>query len=217
MKKQGYRPLCYWLLMLFCTFIAAFSQTKAQQKTSTDDWVQKNYAGALETVFQNVCAPLASPKGARWTACIHITPAFRHERETIVYLEKSYEGTIEARASRAKDQSIYDQLLSLRQENPNASLPDLCRLVQVSLLRGDQRRFPKLLELSNEFEKLQISLALSDELISDPTKYYLHVRSYTGNELDVTLYGSETNLSQKSDALLRWEYEVSALLTKEEK
>lgn len=217
MTKIGDRSVYCRLLIVLCGFIAACSQIAAQQKTSTDDWVQKNYAGALETVFQNVCAPLASPKGARWTACIHITPAFRHERETIVYLEKSYEGTIEARASRAKDRSIYDQLLSLRQANPNASPPDLCRLVQVSLLTGDQGKFPKLLELSNEFEKLQIPLALSDELISDPTKYYLHVRSYTGNELDVTLYGSETNLFQKSDGLLRWEYEVSALLTKDEK
>jgi hypothetical protein len=216
MRKTEYHSLYWRLLMLFCSFLAACPRGTGQE-TPNESWVQENYASALEIIFHDVCTPFISGKAARWTACIRIAPAFRHERESIFYLEKSYTGTIEARASIPKDRSIYDQLSSLRRDNPNASLSDLCKLVHVGLVTGDQSKLPRLTTLSSQFDKLQIPVALSDELTSDPNKYSLHIKSYTGNELDVILYGKETNVSKESDPLLQWELAVKAVLTMDER
>jgi len=48
----------------------------------------------------------------------------------------------------------YTQLCKLKKDPPAASVGDLAKLIEVESQTGDQQKFPALVHLADEFEKL---------------------------------------------------------------
>jgi hypothetical protein len=200
-------------LFLAGTLVSA----NAQQPSSATAWVEDRYPEAISTVFKDICAPFTPQKGSRWTACIVITPSFRREKESILFLQKDYDNTVRVRMAFPQGQSIYDQLIVLRREHSDLSLQKLCQLVRVQRVTGDQTKIESVRELANNFESVRLPLALSDELIMDPVTYHLKVRSSAGAELDTITYGSGTKGIEVPGSLLGWESDVQEFLAERAK
>ena len=130
-------------------------------------------------MLQDRCA---SAIDARWLACVRIVPPFRNEIEYLLSVQRQLDGSIFAQITRPKAHSIYVQLRQRRKEHAQAPLAELAKLTEIETQAGDQRRFPQLADLANEFEGLRLSPVLSDEIMMDPTQYRFHVRSFAGED-----------------------------------
>lgn len=172
-----------------------------QAKDTIDAWARENYDLVLDMVLQDHCRPA---KEVRWISCIRILPAYHDEIEYSLSVERRYDGTVFGQIARPKGQSIYTQFCKQRKEHPRASLADLARLIELESQAGDQRRFPGLVRLADEFEKVRFSPILSDEIMMDPTEYRLHVRSFSGENMLLTLDGPGAAAAVQPAGLIRW-------------
>lgn len=213
MKPQRNLVLLVLLTLMECVPSLCLSCPQAisgqPHGDSADLWVRENYDRALDLVFPERCA---SPIDARWLACVRIVPAYKDEIEYALSVEKRYDGTIQAEAKRAKARSVYAQLCELKHEHPQASVADLTKLVQMESRTGDQRRFPQLESLADEFEGLRLSPVLSEEIMMDPVKYRFRISSLSGERMQLTLFGPGSTASHQPQPLIQWAESARTLL-----
>jgi hypothetical protein len=188
------------------------SQASAPQKMedAIDAWVRDNHDLALGMVFQDDCT---ATKDVRWISCVRMVPGHPDELEYALSVEKRYDGTIRAHISRPKAQSVYVQLRKLRKEHPHASVGELSKLVEVESQTGDQRRFPALARLADEFEKIRFSPVLSNELMMDATQYRFRVRLFSGEQMEVILSGPGSGSPHQPQALIQWAESAREMLS----
>jgi hypothetical protein len=149
----------------------------------------------------------------RWIACVRILPSDSTELEYTLAVEKSYSGKIVSRITRPRKQSVFAQLCNLKREHPSASAGDLARRIEVESQVGDQKRFPELLRLAGEFEKLQLSPVLSDETMMDATKYVVRSRSFSGDQMEIVLRGPSSSAAHQPQPLIQWAESARQVLT----
>jgi hypothetical protein len=188
------------------------SQVNTPQKTedAIDAWVRDNHDLALGMVFQDDCT---ATKDVRWISCIRVVPGHPDELEYALSVEKRYDGTIRAHISRPKAHSVYTQLRTLRKEHPHASVGDLAKLVLVESQAGDQRRFPGLARLADEFETIRFSPVLSEEIMMDATQYRFRIRSFSGELMEVSLNGPGSGSPHQPQALIQWAESAREMLS----
>ena len=175
-----------------------------------DGWARENYGRALDLVLRDRCAPT----DALWRACISILPGHQDEIEYSLSVERRYGGTILAHITRPKTQSVYTGLYEGKKGHPLASVNELTKLIQVESQAGDQRRFPRLVHLADEFEKIQFSPTLPNELMMDATKYLFHVRSYWGDRMDLILSGPGSAAPHQPQPLIQWAESAREMLAR---
>lgn len=180
---------------------ALASNAKAHQESKVTAWTRDNYAAALDLLFQERCA---AGKRARWHVCIRIAPGYSDEIEYSLSVERRYDGTIFARITRAKGQSIHTQLSTRKKEHPHASLAELLKLIQLESQAGDQHQFPALARLADDFEALRLSPVPSDEIMMDSTRYIFRIQSFSGERLDLVLQGPGTAAKGQPQPLIVW-------------
>jgi hypothetical protein len=182
---------------------SSFSQANVpeESRSTSDSWVRDNYDRALDLVLENRCT---ASKHARWITCIRIVPGHPTELEYSLSVEKQYDGTVLAHVTRPKAHSVYTQLCERKKEHPRASVGDLTRLIALESQAGDQRRFPSLVHLADEFEKIRFSAILSDEIMMDPTQYRFRVRSFSGDQMELALQGPGSGAPSQPQILIQW-------------
>src|SRR5216683_1670109 len=173
MKRR--RLVLIWLLAASCVAAIPFLTASSSRagapkdtKDSFDAWARDNYDRALDLVLQDRCT---SATDARWLSCIRIVPGYPDELEYSLSVEKRYDGTVLAEIARPKVDSIRRQLRDRKKEHPHASVGDLAKLIELESRAVDQRRFPGIVRLADEFEKIRVSPVLSDEIMMDATQY----------------------------------------------
>jgi hypothetical protein len=208
MKRQYCFGLIWMLALLYvpsASGLAAFSSTRASTRQETQDtpesWARDNYDLILDRVFQDRCT---ASKDVRWIACVRMIPGHPSEIEYTLSVEKRYSGMILARVTRPKTRSIYTQLCKLRKDHPAASVSDLAKLIEVEAQTGDQQKFPALVRLADEFEKLRLSPVLPDEIMMDATKYVLRSRSFSGDQMELVLRGPGPSAPHQSQPVIQW-------------
>ena len=208
MKRQ-YCFVLIWLLALACIpsvpVLAAPSSPQAsvpqETQDTTEGWARDNYDLALDLVFQDRCT---ASKDVRWVACVRMVPGYPSEIEYTLSVEKSYSGTILARVTRPRTQSIYTQLCKLKKDHPAASVGDLAKLIEVESQTGDQQKFPALVRLADEFEKLRLSPILPDEIMMDATKYVFRSKSFSGDQMELVLRGPGPSAPRQPQPVIQW-------------
>ncbi|HKM81567.1 MAG TPA: hypothetical protein VJY15_11470 [Candidatus Acidoferrum sp.] len=216
MKRQRCLVLI-WVLAVSCVWgtpvPAASSSPRASAPQETQDtidgWARDNYDLTLDLVFRDRCAAL---KDVRWIACVRIVPGYANEIEYTLSVEKSYGGTILAHITRPKGQSVYSQLCRRKKERPHASVGALARLIKLESQAGDQRRFPGLVSLADEFEKIRFSPVPPDELMMDATRYRFCIRSFSGDKMEILLRGPGPTAPGQPLILIQWAESVRELL-----
>jgi len=201
-----------WLAMLSGAAVSGSylwrSGAPQDTKDSVDGWVRGNYTRVLDLALRNRCSedPVQARRAmdARWLACVRIVPAFKNENESSASLEKRYDGTLFAQLVRPKGHSVYVQLRERKKQQPSESPAGLAKLIEIESTSGDQRRFPGLSRLADEFEKMQVSPVLSDELMMDATEYRFSIRAPYGESLDLTLLGPGAAAPRQPPGLIQW-------------
>jgi len=185
-----------------------------ERQEQAEIWVRENYSAVIDLISQDkTCAETKDPKSVRWTVCVRVTPGFQGELEYLLSLEKRYDGTAHAQITEPQGRSIYTQLLTLKTDHPNASATELAKLIAVKTRGEDQRTFPALLRLSDEFEKIRFSPILSDVLMMDPTKYMFRVEAYWGERMELVLYGPGRSAPHQPSPMLEWVERLRRLLS----
>jgi hypothetical protein len=127
-------------------------------------------------------------------------------------VEKRYGGTIFVQIARPKSRSIRARLRERKKEHPDGSVGDLTKLIELESQAGDQRRFPGLVGLANEFERIRFSPILSDEIIMDATEYTFRTRSLSGEQMELILHGPGPSAPAQPHALIQWAESAKAML-----
>jgi|SRR5689334_3643846 hypothetical protein len=205
---------CYFFRVLLVVLLRVCPSPAAsaleETKDGTDRWTRENYERVLDLVFQDRCT---APTDARWVSCVRIIPAFKDEMEYSLSLGRRYDGTLLARVTRPKSQSVYVQLRELKKEHPHGSVNDLSKMIKVESQSVDQLRFPALVALANEFENIRFSPALSDEVMMDATEYRFCVRSFSGDSMALTLHGPGPAAPRQPQGLIQWAESAREVLT----
>jgi len=177
-------------------------------------WVHENYKAVIDLISRDkTCDAAKDPRPVRWSVCVRVRPGHENELECVLWLEKRDDGTAYAQITRPRGKSIYLQLLKLKTDRPNASPTDLAKLVAVKSRGGDQQTFPGLVSLTDEFERIRLSPVLSDELMMDPTTYFIHAEALWGERMELILYGPGPSTPHQSDPMLEWVERLRRLLS----
>jgi len=190
---------------------ACSSRASGPQETrgKIDGWARENYELALDQVLPDHCE---AGKDVRWIVCIRIVPGYPSDLEYSLSVEKRYGGTIFAHITRPKSQSVYMQLCKEKKKHPGASVGDLTKLIELESQTGDQGRFPGLAGLADEFEKVRFSPVLSDEITMDATQYNLCVKSISGEQMRLTLYGPGSTAAHQPETMIQWTESARSML-----
>jgi hypothetical protein len=213
MKRETHLILV-WLAVLIAvsseSVMGARCSRGSQKSTDgVESWVRDNYEGALDLAIPERC--MAS-KETRWVACVRIVPGYSDDLEYSMSVDKRLDGAIFARVTRPKVKSVHMQLSAQKKQHARASLDDLAKLIKLESQEGDQRRFPGLVGLADEFEKIRFSPALSDELMMDATQYHFRVASFSGERMEVMLQGPGAAAAHQPQMLIGWAESVRAML-----
>lgn len=182
-----------------------------ETKAAIDGWARGNYGRALDLVFRDRCT---SPSDALWLACIRILPGHQNEIEYSLSMERRYGGTILAHITRPKTQSVYTELYEGKKEHPLASVNELTKLIQVESQAGDQRRFPGLVHLADEFERIRFSPTLTAELMLDATRYRFRVWVLGGDQMELILHGPGSAAPHQPQPLIQWAESAREMLAR---
>jgi hypothetical protein len=219
-RLQGkYRVILSWLLVvLWAVDIRALPQTTRKQEEQREKaraWVHENYKAIVKLISEEGgCAEPKDTKHVLLWVCARVLPGFQNELEYVLSLEKRDDGTAHAQIIRPQGTSIFEQLLKLKMEHPTASSAELTKLVVLETRRSNQQTLPDLQRLGDTFARLQFSPILSDELILDPTTYFIHVHAIWGEQMDLVLYAPDYPEPRRSHPLIEWVERLHHLLSK---
>jgi hypothetical protein len=143
-----------------------------------------------------------------------VLPGHQGEPEYLLRLDKRYDGRVHARITRPHGASIYTQLLKLKMERPSASPAELAKAIAVDTRESDQQTLPVLARLADDFERIQLSPALSEELTMDPTRYFIRAESASGEQIELLLYGPGPSAPHQPRPLLEWVEELRRVMSK---
>jgi len=132
-------------------------------------------SAAVAIAVKDRCAPSRDFKGVRWIACVRIVDAFEKDFEYVISIERRYDGTVEIHAARPVGHSVAQQLNTLRSTNSHAALRTLAQAMSVESFSADQRKWPFVGTLAEQFEAIRISPVPMDALYSDSTSYFVRV------------------------------------------
>jgi len=195
---------CVFVIMLWNCASGGFTgQVPAQKNFEIEEWATENYPAALDLAFANSCMAIDSNNQV-WTTCIRIVPGFLSEMEYGLYLEKHYDGSLRARITEPRGESLFRQLCDFKSKNGSSTLPDLGRQFSLDIHEVDDNRLPALKSLASEFEQLRISPAPDDRLWIDVTKYSFRARSSSGNEIQLFLRNPGPHGKAQPNALIQW-------------
>jgi hypothetical protein len=189
-----------------------FQQNRKAQGESDDDWVASNYRTALERLLLSRDTYSGKFRNdIKWVVIAHILPPFENS-EYAFSLQKTYDNKVEAIVTFPKRESIFSQMTTLRKKNSQASLERLINLVSMDRAEVNQINCPQLVQRASQFEEIQMSPILPDDLYSDGTGYRLWALSLYGNQMEVTLSGPGAKAEKQPYPLLQWIEESRAAL-----
>lgn len=175
-------------------------------------WAVRNYPAVLNNLlFGETIATRKFPQNVKWMVTVRILPPFE-KPEYGFSMRKTYDGKIEVSVITTKDHSILFQLRILRSKYPKASLEKISELISIerwTITHFDQ---PQLSHLAEEFEALNISPVLPDELRVDDTGYEFWSESLWGNRMNVILSGPGMDAKKQPHPLLQWAEAVRSII-----
>jgi len=216
-RKSFWREtLCVFLLCLLPWVEAAGQGRRAAEKQEqAEGWIKENYLAVVDLIArEKSCVPTDDAKSEhaankssaamRWSVCVRIIPGHPEELESLLWLEKLSDGSLQARIVGPRGASIYWQLVKLKAARRDASPVELAKLVAVETRERDRKTLPGLTQLASEFEEIRLSPVLSDELMMDPTVYSIRARSMWGEQMDLVLSGPGPSAPHQPGPLLDW-------------
>jgi hypothetical protein len=93
-----------------------------------------------------------------------------------------------------------------------SSLNALTRLIKLESRAGDERRFPELVGLADEFEKIRFSPVPPAEIMMDATQYRFRVGSFSGDQMEIALHGPGSAAPRQPQILIQWAESVRTML-----
>lgn len=194
--------------------VSAFSQENGQPKMDGRDShsIGGEYGSVLNLVLQDRCGPAHVSGKIRWVVCVRIIPGFQNEMEFTLSLEKYYDGTIRAYATRPKAKSIYLQLSGLRSKYPAASPREISGHIAVESMNFDQRDIPQLRLFADQFERIRLSPVPDDAIWNDATKYDFRMESITNDSIDYAIMGPGGSTAHQPNDLLSWTESIKRLI-----
>jgi len=177
---------------------------EGMQDNDAESWVERNYTIVLNNLLPDgVIAPERFPKQVKWTVTARILPPFERP-EYRFSMHKTYDGKVEASVTAAKGISIASQLRALKNKYPEATLEKISALVTVEHRMIKQSECPQLSRLAHQFEAINMSPVLSDELGVDETGYEFWSQSLWGNHMNISLSGPGPGAKKQPHPLLQW-------------
>ncbi|HLN98748.1 MAG TPA: hypothetical protein VK208_09830 [Pyrinomonadaceae bacterium] len=185
-------------------FDTQHESVQTAQVKSADIWAQENYATALSMILPSgEIEPTQFPKNVKWTVTVRILPPFE-KPEYRFSMQRFYDGRVEVSVIKVKGSSILSQLQTLRTKYPDDSLQKISGFVSLDQLKSTQSEKPQLSRLANEFEVINISPVLPDELRVDDTGYEFWSQSLWGNRMTLNLGGPGPGTRRQPHPLLEW-------------
>lgn len=188
--------------------------TELRQDNGVNEWADRNYAAVLEVLLPTgVIAPEKFPKGAKWITTVRIIPPYQ-KLEYHFSMTKMYGGKVELLVTTAKGKSIISQLQELRIKHPDASVEKLTGLIAIEKSIITHNNCSRISLLADQFEKINISPVLPDELGVDETGYELWTQSQWGNRINLVLGGPGPAAKKQPHPLPRWVEAVRSAIQK---
>lgn len=185
---------------------------QTEQVKSAYSWAQENYATALSLILPTGEIALTQfPKNVKWIVTVRILPPFE-KPEYRFTMRKFYDGSVELTVLKPEGSSILSQLRALKSKYPNDSLEKICGFVSLDQMKITQSEKPQLGKLANQFEAINISPVLPDELSVDDTGYEFWSQSLWGNRMNLTLGGPGPGSSKQPHPLLEWAESVGSAI-----
>ena len=179
---------------------------------NAEKWAQQNYATALSRVLPGGDIAVSKfPKNVKWMVTVRILPPFE-KPEYRFSMQKMYDGRVEMSVIKAKGSSIISQLQALKGKYPEDSLEKLCDSISLEQLKITQYDTRQLGRLADQFEAINISPVLPDELRVDDTGYELWSQSQWGNRMSLTISGPGPGAKRQPHPLLRWAESVRSAI-----
>jgi len=209
-KKRSHIPLILSLVSCACGLQLCVPNTLSQEivQTKKDDLFlnkgEDNYDPVMNLVLQDKCGSNHQSGAIRWVVCVRIIPGFPEDLEYTISLEKLYNGTIRAYATRPRVKSIHLQLLELSGKHPAASVKELSGLITTESISLDQEEFPQLKQCADKFERLRLSPVPNDAIWNDATKYAFRIESITSDSIDYAMIGPGADAKHQPSELLSW-------------
>lgn len=183
---------------------SAKRRIEGMQDNDADSWVERNYTTVLNNLLPDgVIAPEKFPKQVKWMVTARILPPFERP-EYRFSMHKTYDGKVEASITATKGISIASQLRALKNKYPEATLEKISTLVSVEHRTIRQSECPPLSRLADQFEAINMSPVLSDELGVDETGYEFWSQSLWGNRMNISLSGPGPEAKKQTHPLLQW-------------
>ena len=206
MQRLTDQILILMLLVLITTFPRIHSDDVAVaicREAAVSDWVRDKYPRILDLVLP-VDKSTASylPKDVRWMVTVRITGPF-FESESRLSLQMMYRKDVVSVLS-SPVPSLLTQLRRLKSEKRGATDEQIARLISLKHQTLTGQDCPGINRLAQDFEKLNLSPVLPDELIMDGTSYEIHSQSQWGNHWFLKYNGPGPQEPVQPYPLLTW-------------
>ncbi len=186
-----------WFVWLSLSLNAALAATSADTAVG---WAVANYPQITDKVLGspgdvNTSAPAAS----RWVIVTRVRPAFDNPEYEVVVTETK-DGLYTARVCEARETSIFQQIVTLREQHADWNEMRIASGVKVGCRDIDAKKHQRrLAELAREFTRIQVAVRLPNVITTDPTSY--HLWSLSGSQwIEMNVLGQEG----ARDTVIRW-------------
>jgi hypothetical protein len=195
-----------------CTNSSGTNKDRAGSQTTGDNWVIINYPRIINTILPSGSSEVDNfPKNVQWLITVRILPPFPDESEFKFSIRKRYDGA-EALVIVPDKNSIRAQAGELRKRYPSASVEELSRLVAIRRWTVTDKDCPELQALLREYEQMNISPVVADDLSMDRVTYEFWSQGAWGNSMELVLGGPSSNNSPTKFPLVRWAEKVRRVL-----
>ncbi len=173
-------------------------------KQIADEWAENNYLIALDKLLPKGDGTTEkSPSNVKWSVVVRILPSYE-QPEYRFLIERKYDDSVALSVTKAHSNSILSQLKILKARYPKASLKTICEFVLLERKNFKSLTSPQLVRLAEQFEVINISPVLPDELRVDATRYEFWSESLWGNRLSAMLSGPGSGAKKQPHPLLEW-------------
>jgi hypothetical protein len=181
---------------------ATFTPAAGQEK------VQKPPVNFCSEVLDRVMPPggvgvYDFPKDSKWLLPVRITAPF-DRKEILLSLKRLYNGNVAATMLVPPGQSVSDQCLAMKSQNPSYGLDEVVPKIELARLTVSSKELPTLIKIANEIMVIQIPATLPDELGNDETRYEVSSQSQYGQRLTIVLSGPGSESLKQPSPILSW-------------
>lgn len=161
------------LILVVAGTLAAAAQ---DLDTASLTWSQQHYRAWLNAIFPLELGDVHDG----WNARLRIAPSDGRERLLVIEV-----GEVAAvRVSVARGHSLFDQLVALRQRNPNADVKELAGHASIETDRFDESTCANLRGMLLAFRRTSVSIGQPLDLSMDPVRFELRSAGF-GQELSL--------------------------------